>query len=99
MPNFVVVFDTAVTYLADHPKGQRQIEPGVVGGLRVSAPTAHGAMVHATRTTRGAGSPSAVYDESGVLVWGVGPESILIPPAASAPVESPVGEVAGVFGA
>lgn len=100
MPKFVVIFDQDVTYLPDHPKGTRQIAAGVVEGLRVSAPSAHDAMLHAARTTRGPGGPSAVYAvESGQIVWGIGPESITISQAPPPAVESPVGEVAEVFGA
>ena len=99
MPRFVVVFDAEVTYLPDHVKGTRVIAPGTVDGLRVSAPSAHDAMLHAARTTRGLGGPSAVYDDAGRIVWGSGPEAIQIPAPAAPAIESPVGEVAEVFGA
>lgn len=99
MPHFVVVFDQSVIYQPDHPLGRREIPAGSVEGLRVSAPSAHAAMLHAARTTRGDGGPVAVYAADGTLAWGIGPEVITIPAVAAPLTEPPVGEVTEVFGA
>lgn len=79
MPLFIVVFDEPAIYQADHHKARRTIHPGVVEGLRVSAPSAHHAMIHAIRVTSGVGQPVAVYDGAGQLAWGAGPEAIILP--------------------
>lgn len=92
MPIYVVTFQTIAIDQPDHPKAQKQVD-----GLRVHAPDAQSACFHAARVTRG-GIPSAVYDEAGALVWGAGPEAILIPSPVAPVVETSQGETAEVFG-
>lgn len=86
MPTFYVVFSAPVVDQPDHPEARQVVE-----GLTVHAPTADGACFHAARVTRGEGVPRAVYDASGLLVWGAGVESIVIPPAV-APFQDGSGE-------
>lgn len=77
MPIFYVVFSAPVVDQPDHPEARQVVE-----GLTVHAPTADGACFHAARVTRGEGVPQAVYNDTGNIVWGSGPESIVIPPVA-----------------
>lgn len=92
MPTFVVVFQTTAIDQPDHPKVARQVD-----GLRVHAADAASACFHAARVTR-AGIPAAVYDETGQIAWGAGPETIRIPDPQIPTVETPAGEIAEVYG-
>lgn len=86
MPRFHVVFSQPVIDQPDHPEARRTVE-----GLTVNAPSASAACFHAARVTRGDGEPVAVYDKLGRLVWGAGPEAIVIPPPAE-PLQDGSGE-------
>ena len=84
MPKYLVVFSEQVVDQPDHPRVARPVLE-----LAVNAPDPMGAWAHATRVSRGVGTPVAVYDRDGQLVWGKGDDHRTIPPPPAPLVESP----------